>query len=193
MNMKPEQMDDEDMPERKIQRGIYLLPNLLTTSALFAGFYAIVAAMKGQFDSAAVAIFVAMIADGLDGRVARLMKAQSAFGAQYDSLADMVSFGVAPALVLFSWSLFNLGKFGWIAAFLFVSATALRLARFNTQVVDKRYFQGLPSPSAAGIIASTIWVGYSYNINGTLFALPVACFEYFCCGLDGEYYSILEF
>lgn len=171
------------MQEKKFQRGIFLLPNLLTTSALFAGFYAIVAAMKGQFDSAAIAIFVAMVADGLDGRVARLMKAQSAFGAQYDSLSDMAAFGVAPALVLYSWSLFNLGKFGWLAAFLFVAAAALRLARFNTQVVDKRYFQGLPSTLAAGVIASVVWLGYTYNINGTMFAWPIACLSIFVAAL----------
>jgi CDP-diacylglycerol--serine O-phosphatidyltransferase len=158
-------------PER--QRGIYLLPNLLTTAALFAGFYAIVAAMKGHFDSAAVAIFIAMIADGLDGRVARLTNTQSEFGAQYDSLSDLVAFGVAPALVLYSWSLIQLGKVGWLAAFLYTAATALRLARFNTQVSDKAYFQGLPSPSAAGCVASVIWVGSSIQANDS-FSIPIA-------------------
>src|ERR1700674_4649741 len=126
------------------RRGIYLLPNLFTTAALFAGFYAIVQAMNGRFDQSAVAIFVAMVLDGLDGRVARLTKTQSAFGAEYDSLSDMVSFGAAPALVVYEWSLRSMGKLGWIAAFIYVAGAALRLARFNTmlEVADKRYFQG---------------------------------------------------
>lgn len=157
------------------QRGIYLLPNLLTTAALFAGFYAIVAAMKGHFDSAAVAIFIAMIADGLDGRVARLTNTQSAFGAQYDSLSDMVAFGIAPALVLYSWSLLYLGKVGWLAAFLYTAATALRLARFNAIASDKHYFQGLPCPSAAGIVASMVWIGSGFITNAR-FSLPIAIF-----------------
>jgi CDP-diacylglycerol---serine O-phosphatidyltransferase len=150
------------------RRGIYLLPNCFTTLGLFAGFYAIVAAMKGFFDMAAIAIFVAMVADVLDGRVARLTNTQSAFGAEYDSLSDMVSFGVAPALVVYSWSLHSLGKLGWLAAFIFTAAGALRLARFNTQVntADKRYFQGLAIPAAAGLIASTVWVGKELNIDG---------------------------
>lgn len=165
---------EEDQPETKLQRGIYLLPNLLTTAALFAGFYAVVAAMKGLFDTAAIAIFVAMVADGLDGRVARLTNTQSAFGAQYDSLSDMVAFGVAPALVVYSWSLSTLGKIGWLAAFLHAAATALRLARFNTQVSDKSYFQGLPSPAAAGIIGGMVWTSFSYGVPGAVFALPAA-------------------
>lgn len=167
---------EQGQPDRVPQRGIYLLPNLLTTAALFAGFYSIVAAMKGHFDSAAIAIFVAMVADGLDGRVARLTNTQSAFGAQYDSLSDMVAFGIAPALVVYSWSLFHLGKFGWLAAFLFAAATALRLARFNTQVSDKVYFQGLPCPSGAGIMASIVWMGSSYEVNGTTISIPVSLF-----------------
>jgi CDP-diacylglycerol--serine O-phosphatidyltransferase len=166
--------DQEDFTERKSQRGIYLLPNILTTVALFAGFYAVVAAMKGLFDTAAVAILIAMIADGLDGRVARLTNTQSAFGAQYDSLADLVAFGVAPALVIYSWSLMSLGKLGWLAAFFYMAATALRLARFNTQVSDKRYFQGLPSPTPAGFIASIVWTGSTYSIDGAEVAVPVA-------------------
>ena len=135
------------------RRGIYLLPNLFTTAALFAGFYSIVQAMNGRFDQSAIAIFVAMVLDGLDGRVARLTKTQSAFGAEYDSLADMVSFGAAPALVVYEWALLSLGKLGWIAAFVYCAGAALRLARFNTnlEVADKRYFQGLPSPAAAEI------------------------------------------
>src|SRR6202142_767108 len=133
------------------RRGIYLIPNLLTTAALFAGFYAIVQAMNGRFDRAAIAVFTAMVLDGLDGRVARLTKTQSAFGAEYDSLSDMVSFGAAPALIIYDWALKSLGRLGWIAAFAYCAAAALRLARFNTnlEVVDKRYFQGLPSPAAA--------------------------------------------
>ena len=177
-NQNQTQLDVESRP----QRGIYLLPNLLTTAALFSGFYAIVAAMKGNFESSAIAIFVAMIADGLDGRVARLTNTQSAFGAQYDSLSDMVAFGLAPALSMYSWSLFHLGKVGWLVSFLYTAATALRLARFNTQVIDKRYFQGLPSPSAAGIVASIIWLASTYDINGATLTLPVAVSSIFISG-----------
>ncbi len=149
-------------------RGIYLLPNLFTTAALFAGFYAIVAAMKGHFEPAAIAIFVAMVMDGLDGRVARLTNTQSEFGVQYDSLADMVSFGLAPALVIYQWALSGLGKPGWLASFVFAACAALRLARFNTQVgiVDKRYFQGLASPAAAAVIAGLVWVGAEHQFDG---------------------------
>lgn len=142
------------------RRGIYLLPNLFTTAALFCGFFAIVQSMKGGFEAAAVAIFVAMVLDGLDGRVARMTRTQSAFGAEYDSLSDMVSFGVAPALVVYAWALKDLGRLGWIAAFVYCVGAALRLARFNTtlEVVDKRYFQGLPSPAAAALVAGFLWV-----------------------------------
>ncbi len=147
------------------RRGIYLLPNLLTTAGLFAGFYAVVASMQGRFEYAAIAIFIAMIMDGLDGRMARMTNAQSDFGAEYDSMADMVSFGIAPALVTYNWALSGLGKFGWLAAFVYVVAAALRLARFNTQVetADKRYFQGLASPSAAAILAGLVWLGAEYQ------------------------------
>jgi CDP-diacylglycerol--serine O-phosphatidyltransferase len=140
------------------RRGIYLLPNAFTTAALFAGFYAIVMAMNQRFDQACWAIFIAMVLDGLDGRVARLTNTQSEFGAQYDSLADMVSFGAAPALVIYEWSLRGLGKLGWVAAFIYCAGAALRLARFNTniEVVDKRYFQGLPSPAAAALVVGFI-------------------------------------
>lgn len=150
------------------RRGIYLLPNLFTTAALFAGFYAIVQAMSGNYDQSAAAIFVAMVMDGLDGRVARMTRTQSAFGAEYDSLSDMVSFGVAPALVVYVWALKGMGKLGWIAAFVYCAGTALRLARFNTQleVADKRYFQGLPSPAAAALIAGLVWVMHDYQIKG---------------------------
>ena len=140
------------------RRGIYLLPNAFTTAALFCGFYAIVMAMNQKFEHAAWAIFIAMILDGLDGRIARLTNTQSEFGAQYDSLSDMVSFGAAPALVIYEWSLRGLGKLGWIAAFVYCAGAALRLARFNTniEVVDKRFFQGLPSPAAAAMVAGFI-------------------------------------
>lgn len=150
-------------------QGIYLLPNLFTTAALFAGFYAIIAAMRGDFENAAVAIFFAMVLDGLDGRIARLTNTSSKFGAEYDSLADMVSFGVAPALVMFSWGLGGLGKFGWSAAFIYVACAALRLARFNTQIetADKNYFTGLASPAAAAIIASTVWVCNDLGLVGS--------------------------
>jgi CDP-diacylglycerol--serine O-phosphatidyltransferase len=150
------------------RRGIYLVPNALTTAALFAGFYAIVQAMNQRFEYAAIAIFIAMVLDGLDGRVARLTNTQSAFGAEYDSLSDMVSFGVAPALVVYEWSLRGLGKVGWIAAFIYCVGAALRLARFNTNmgVADKRYFQGLPSPAAAALIAGFVWVLLDIDIPG---------------------------
>lgn len=149
-------------PERTRHKGIYLLPNLFTTGALFAGFYAILAGMDGKFAAAAIAIFVAMIFDGLDGRVARLTNTSSEFGVQYDSLSDMVSFGVAPAVVAFSWMLNELGRIGWAAAFIYASCAALRLARFNTQVdvVDKRYFIGIASPTAAALVAGLVWSGH---------------------------------
>lgn len=159
-------------------RGIYLLPNLLTTAGLFSGFFAIVSSMNGRFEAAAIAIFVAMIFDGLDGRVARLTNTQSAFGAEYDSMADMLSFGVAPALVAYNWGLSDLGKLGWVAAFIFVACAALRLARFNTQIgtADKRYFQGLASPAAAAVIAALVWTGVEFDINGhdySIFLAPI--------------------
>jgi CDP-diacylglycerol--serine O-phosphatidyltransferase len=149
-------------------RGVYLLPNLFTTAALFCGFYAVVSAMHGNFGYAAVAIFWAMFLDGMDGRVARMTNTQSAFGEQYDSLADMVSFGVAPALVVFSWVLHDLGRWGWAAAFIYTACAALRLARFNTQigVVDKKYFMGLASPAAASVIAATVWVWSDIKPDG---------------------------
>jgi len=150
------------------RRGIYLLPNLLTTAALFAGFYAIVQAMNGRFEHSAVAIFIAMIFDGLDGRVARMTRTQSEFGAEYDSLSDMVSFGAAPALVIYEWALKGMGKLGWIAAFIYCASAALRLARFNTNigVVDKRYFQGMPSPAAAALVAGLVWVMLDLGFTG---------------------------
>jgi CDP-diacylglycerol--serine O-phosphatidyltransferase len=153
-----------------------LLPNLLTTAALFAAFYSIVAAMKGYFDVAAISIFIAVLCDGLDGRVARITNTESAFGAQYDSLSDMVAFGVAPALVVYSWVLLCLGKLGWLIAFMYAAATALRLARFNTQPVDsdKRYFQGLPCTAAAPVIAGMVWLGSLYDIKGMVAAIFAA-------------------
>ncbi|QYK02292.1 CDP-diacylglycerol--serine O-phosphatidyltransferase [Shewanella psychrotolerans] len=149
-------------------RGIYLLPNLLTTAGLFSGFYAVIASMNDHFEAAAIAIFVAMLFDGLDGRIARMTNTQSSFGAEYDSMADMVSFGMAPALIAYNWGLAELGKVGWLAAFIYCAGAALRLARFNTQVgvADKRYFQGLASPAAAAIIAGAIWTGTYYEITG---------------------------
>ena len=151
-------------------RGIYVLPNLFTSAALFSGFFAIVQAMNGHFELAAIAIFIAMVLDGLDGRVARMTNTQSAFGAEYDSLSDMVSFGVAPALILYIWALKPLGKLGWLAAFMYCACAALRLARFNTKLEDehqdKRYFQGLPSPGAAALLAGFVWVSYEYGVSG---------------------------
>ncbi len=168
-------MDDLD-PPRPRSRGIYLLPNLLTTGGLFGGFFAIIAASQGRFEAACIAIFVAAILDGVDGRVARLTNTQSDFGMQYDSLADLVSFGMAPALVMYHWSLASLkldgatfGKLGWLAAFLYAACAALRLARFNSQVgqVDKRWFIGLASPAAAGLIASFVWTFHDLGWSGS--------------------------
>lgn len=170
--------NDTDLKSR---RGIYLLPNLLTTGAMFAGFYAIVAAMQGRFGAAAVAVFIAMLLDGLDGRVARLTQAQSAFGAEYDSLSDMVSFGLAPALVMYEWALSHLAslgwvwaKLGWLAAFFYTATAALRLARFNVRLetVDKRFFQGLPSPSAAALLMGMVWVWHDLDYAGADLKIP---------------------
>lgn len=158
------------------RRGIYLLPNLFTTAALFCGFYGITAAINGRYELAAIVIFIAMVLDGMDGRVARLTNTQSEFGAQYDSMADMVSFGAAPAIVMYVWSLSTLGKFGWFAAFVHAAGGALRLARFNAQLAtaDKRYFQGLPSPAAAAILAGFVWVATEYEIPGAPLGLVSA-------------------
>ena len=170
-------MSEEPNSVPKRRRGIYLLPNLFTTAALFAGFYAVTAALNQHFQTAAIAIFVAMILDGLDGRVARLTNTQSAFGAEYDSMADMLSFGAAPALVVYIWSLTTLGKAGWVAAFVHCAGAALRLARFNTQIgtADKRFFQGLPSPSAAAILAGFVWLCSEYNVAGPEVSYIVVC------------------
>lgn len=163
-------------PNRARRRGIYLLPNLFTTAALFAGFYAVLSANGGHFEAAALGIFAAMVLDGFDGRIARMTHTQSDFGAEYDSLSDMVAFGVAPALVAYEWALAGLGKLGWLAAFVYTAGAALRLARFNTQVgiSDKRWFQGLPSPSAAAIIAGAIWIGTDNGISGSSVSLVIA-------------------
>ncbi|WP_024328754.1 CDP-diacylglycerol--serine O-phosphatidyltransferase [Thioalkalivibrio sp. ALR17-21] len=151
---------DDDRPRSRRRRGVFLLPNLFTTGVLFSGFLAIVSAIDGEFITAAIAVFVAMVLDTLDGRVARMTDTQSEFGAQFDSLSDLVSFGLAPALVVYLWQLQDLGNFGWVAAFFFATAAALRLARFNSRlaVTDKRFFQGLPSPASAALLVGTVWV-----------------------------------
>lgn len=168
-------MDESPSSPRKRPRGIYLLPNLFTTAAMFAGFYAIVASIGGRYSEAALAVFIAGVLDGLDGRVARMTGTQSDFGVQYDSLSDLVSFGVAPALILYTWSLSSLaeygslwGKVGWASAFIYAACAALRLARFNTQVgvADKRYFQGLASPAAAGLCMSFVWTIEKFDLSG---------------------------
>jgi len=177
--------ENNDQTERKRSPGIYLLPNLFTTAALFAGFYAIVAAMNGRFIIAAEAVAIAGVLDGVDGRLARLTNTQNEFGVQYDSLSDLVSFGLAPSLVMYLWALSSLqdygemvAKLGWLAAFLYAACAALRLARFNTQagVADKRYFQGLASPSAAAVLVTLVWFCESRGITGAmvnLLALPI--------------------
>jgi len=169
-----EVIEEAEEDGRKVRRkGIYLLPNLFTTSALFSGFFAMVAAVNGDFTTASIAIFIAMVLDGLDGRVARLTNTQSDFGAEYDSLSDMLSFGVAPALVAFIWILQDIGKTGWVVAFLYVACAALRLARFNVQIgsVDKKWFIGLPSPSAAALVAASVWTFHSFDADAFGFKL----------------------
>ena len=158
-----------DVVVRKRRKGIYILPNLFTLGGLFGGFYAIVMAMDGRFDQAAIGVFSAMILDSLDGRIARMTNTQSAFGEQMDSLSDMVSFGAAPALIAYVWGLSTLGRWGWVAAFVYCACAALRLARFNvnTAVVDKRFFQGLPSPAAAALVAGFIWLMNDADYTGT--------------------------
>ena len=168
-----EEVSEEGKTVRR--RGIFLLPNLFTTGALFCGFYAVIAGIRGHFEPAAIAIFFAMFFDGLDGRVARMTNTTSKFGEEYDSLSDMVSFGVAPALVMFSFALGDLGKFGWSAAFIYVACAALRLARFNTQVdtADKNFFTGLASPSAACIVVSAVWVCNDLGLSGDTLAFEL--------------------
>jgi len=163
-----EPADGPDVPPRQRRKGIYALPNAITLSALFASFYAIVMAMNGRFETACIAIFAAAVLDSLDGRVARMTNTQSAFGEQMDSLADMVSFGAAPALIVYQWALKDMGKLGWIPAFVYIAGAALRLARFNVNigVVDKRFFQGLPSPAAAALVMGLIWVVDDAGVKG---------------------------
>lgn len=184
---------------RKVRRrGIYLLPNLLTTGAMFAGFYAVIAGMGGEFRHACVAIIVAMVLDGLDGRVARMTNTQSAFGAQYDSLSDLLAFGVAPALICFSWSLSTLGKAGWTVCFIYVACAALRLARFNVQLgtQDKRFFVGLASPSAAGLVVFMVWALFEYQVDPTGFVAMFAAVVTFLAGalmvVNIRYYSFKD-
>ena len=181
--------DDTDISDRpasgqyvrRRRKGIYILPNLFTVAALFGGFFAIVMAMNGRFDLAASGVFAAMVLDSLDGRVARMTNTQSAFGEQMDSLSDMVSFGAAPALIAYEWALRPLGRWGWIAAFVYCACAALRLARFNvnTGVVDKRYFQGLPSPAAAALVAGFIWLVTDAEITRTSVAWPMFALSLF--------------
>ena len=176
------------------KRGIYILPNLFTTLNLFAGFYAIVQGMNHEYERAAVAVFIAMVLDSLDGRVARLTRTQSAFGAEYDSLVDMVSFGAAPALIVYEWALRDMGRVGWIAAFVYCAGAALRLARFNVQlsVADKRWFQGLPSPAAAALVAGMIWVFNDYQVRGgdvQWFAAAVTVYAGITMVSNAKFYS----
>ncbi len=174
-------MTSEQLPEPRRSRGVYLLPNLFTTAALFCGFYAIIAALNSRFEPAAIAIFIAMVLDGLDGRVARLTHTESEYGAQYDSMAELVSFGLAPALLMYEWALGGmagmgpfLSKVGWLAAFFYTVMAALRLARFNVQLgsADKRYFTGLPSPSAAAVVAGMVWICTDLGLTGPQMLWP---------------------
>lgn len=182
------------LARRRFRPGFFWLPNAITTVALFAGFYAIVQAMNNRYAVAAAAIFVAMVFDGLDGRVARLTRTQSDFGAELDSLSDMVAFGAAPALVMYEWALRGLGKFGWAAAFAYCACAALRLARFNTNigVVDKRYFQGLPSPAAAAVVAGFVWAMDTFDYQGSRldwYAAGITVFAAFTMVSNVRFYS----
>lgn len=185
------------MNHKEQHSGIYLLPNLFTTASLFSAFYSIVASFKAQYEGAIIAIFIGMIADGLDGRIARLTNTQSEFGAQYDSMSDMVTFGVAPALLLYCWNLNQLGKLGWLVAFVYTAAVALRLARFNTQieVVDKRYFQGLACPPGAAIVCSLAWLCQQHHFNNMLVSILTATVAVVTAALmvsNIRYYSFKE-
>nr|VFJ66562.1 MAG: CDP-diacylglycerol--serine O-phosphatidyltransferase [Candidatus Kentron sp. DK] len=189
-------LNQSPVPGRR--RGIFLLPNLFTTAALFFGFYAIVAAVSGRFEAASVAIMLSIVLDGIDGRVARITHTESAFGAAYDSLSDMTAFGLAPALLVYEWSLVSLGKLGWLAAFIFTASAALRLARFTVQieVADKRYFQGLPSPSAAALLGLLVWLGVDYGFSGERVAVLVSMAAILTGILmvsNIRYYSLKEF
>ncbi len=170
---------------RRSRRGIYILPNLFTTASLFAGFYAIVQAMNGGFENAAIAIFIAMLLDGLDGRIARWTRTESDFGAEYDSLSDMVSFGLAPALIMYQWALSGLGRLGWLAAFVYAATAALRLARFNTQLgqIDSGYFRGLPSPAAAGLVMTFMWVLHGYGVPSKEISIVALVFTLFAAAV----------
>ncbi len=183
--------------DKESHSGIYLLPNLLTTASLFAAFYSLVSSMQGQYEAAVIAMFIGMIADGLDGRIARLTNTQSAFGAQYDSLSDMVTFGVAPSLLLYNLMLSQLGKLGWLVAFVYTATVALRLARFNTQLetADKRYFQGLPCPPAAAVMASFAWLCYQNEWHHMMVSVLTAILSLFVSVLmvsNLRYYSFKE-
>lgn len=194
-------MSEEIQVKATPKRGVYLLPNICTTAGLFAGFYSIVAAMQHHFGVACAAIFIAMVADGLDGRVARLTNTQSAFGAEYDSLSDMVAFGLAPALLMYTWSLSSLGKIGWLCAFFYVACTGLRLARFNTQLdnADKRFFIGLACPASAAVLAGAVWfLLENTSLAGDAMAIPIAILTVLVGALEVsniKYYSfkVLDF
>lgn len=202
---EPKPAEPQPTEPKPRSKGVYLLPNLFTTAGLFAGFYSIVAAMGGRFEAAAVAIFVAMVMDGIDGRVARLTHTQTDFGVEYDSLSDMVCFGLAPALVMYEWSLRTMlewgpawGKVGWLVAFVYTAGAALRLARFNTKVAstDKRYFQGLPSPSAAAVLAGFVWLSVEWEWLATDLRLIALLLTVGMGGLmvsNIRYYSFKEF
>lgn len=196
MNSEDQLKTEAPLPLR--QKGIYVLPNLITLAAMFGGFYAIVMSMGGRFDLAAIGIFAAMFLDGMDGRVARLTNTQSAFGEQMDSLSDMVSFGVAPALFTYEWALRGLGRWGWVAAFVYVACAALRLARFNVNVavVDKRYFQGLPSPAAAALVAGCVWLLDDAGVTGHEVAwlmFAVVLYAGLTMATNVPFYSFKEF
>ena len=192
-----EEVISEDGKEIR-RRGVYLLPNLFTLAALFAGFYGVIAGMSGNFDEAGWAILIAGVCDGLDGRIARLTGTQSAFGAEFDSLADVISFGMAPSLLMFTWAFQPLGQLGWAASFMFVSCAALRLARYNVQLgtVNKRFFLGLQSPVAAGIVPGIRWVGFHYGVEVTLFVSYFCAFVTIFTGLlmisNYQYFSFKE-
>jgi CDP-diacylglycerol--serine O-phosphatidyltransferase len=196
-------MMEQNQSKQKSRRGIYLLPNMFTTVGLFSGFYAIVAAMGERYEAAAIAIFIAMVMDGIDGRVARLTNTQSAFGVEYDSLSDMVCFGLAPALVIYEWSLqymvsIGWAKLGWLSAFVYTAGAALRLARFNSQIAtaEKNYFKGLPSPSAAAVIAGLVWIGADHGLPGADVVYLAFVLTVLMGGLmvsNVRYYSFKEF
>jgi CDP-diacylglycerol---serine O-phosphatidyltransferase len=185
------------LKQLKGHRGIYLLPNLFTTASLFAAFYSMVSSLKQDYEPAVIAIFIGLIADGIDGRVARLTNTQSAFGAEYDSLSDMVTFGVAPSLLMYSWSLQSIGKLGWLVSFMYTASVALRLARFNTQIniADKRYFQGLACPPAAAIMISFIWFCQQMDMSGKILAIVTAIIAFCIASLmvsNIRYYSFKD-